>query len=218
MHRYRFMPQYNDRPHDPHVCACVCCVCITRTVRRAHACAPSVQACVRAPVRIQTHTHTHAHAHSHTQAHTTYISIYIQMKRCGYRYRHILHYTGWMVERLQAYMYASIMHVCDALLRITCLGLCTYIQHASDIPPIHACVHTPIRCGWRRRRLRSAAYQNKLSGALPAALGALTDLVALCARAPKPARRGRPGAAALPPSRCAHARVRRCAATWTRTA
>jgi hypothetical protein len=65
---------------------------------------------------------------------------------------------------------------------------------------------------------RSYAGENKLSGTLPAALGALTDLVALCARAPKPARRGRLGAAPLPPSRCAHARVRCCAATCKRTA
>ena len=59
-------------------------------------------------------------------------------------------------------------------------GPCAYIQHASDIPPTHARAHAD---SMRRETsaLRSAAGENKLSGTLPAALGALTDLVALCA-------------------------------------
>jgi hypothetical protein len=67
------------------------------------------------------------------------------------------------------------------------------------IPPTHARVHqlTSAR--------GSVAAFNKLSGALPAALGALTALVKLCAR-PLGARREGPARPA-PPHRCAHARA-----------
>ncbi len=64
-----------------------------------------------------------------------------------------------------------------------------------DKPPTHARAHAD---SMRRKTsaVRSSADGNKLSGALPAALGALTDLVALCARPPQSraagkARRGR---------------------------
>jgi hypothetical protein len=58
--------------------------------------------------------------------------------------------------------------------------------------------------------LRSTAYGNKLSGTLPAALGALTDLVYLCAR-PPPIPRGGEGPA-RPRSRRVGALTRACGA------
>ena len=69
-------------------------------------------------------------------------------------------------------------------------GLCAYIQHPSGhTTHAHACTR---RFDARlTSAFRSAAEGNKLSGTLPAALGALTDLVALCARAPKPAPAGK---------------------------
>ncbi len=90
-------------------------------------------------------------------------------------------------------MHDGIMNACDALLRITFLGPCTYIQHASGHTAHVCCAHAD---SMRRETsaVRSAADGNKLRGALPAALGALTDLVALCARSP-PIPRGGEGPA-----------------------
>jgi hypothetical protein len=59
---------------------------------------------------------------------------------------------------------------------------------------------------------------NHLTGTLPAALGALTDLVVLCGRPPQALRHG--DGPARPPLRRVGVltRVRCCAATWKRTA
>ncbi len=77
-----------------------------------------------------------------------------------------------------------------------------------DVPPTHERAHAD---SMRRltSALRSSAYRNKLSGTLPAALGALTDLVALCARPPIP--RGGEGPA-RPRSRRVGALTRACGA------
>jgi hypothetical protein len=79
VHGFRSIPQFNGRPYDPHVCARVHCVCITRTVRRTHACAPSVRACVRAPVCIPAHTHARllAHKRNNAFAHPGAYNIYL---------------------------------------------------------------------------------------------------------------------------------------------
>ena len=83
-------------------------------------------------------------------------------------------------------------------------GLCAYIQHPSGhTTHAHACTRRFDAAA--DVALRSAADGNKLSGTLPAALGALTDLVGLCARPPPrshaagKARRGRAPAESVRP-------------------
>ena len=77
-----------------------------------------------------------------------------------------------------------------------------------NVPPAHACTR---RFDARETSaLHSAARGNKLSGTLPAALGALTDLVALCAR-PAQIPRGGEGPA-RPRSRRVGALTRACGA------
>jgi hypothetical protein len=77
-----------------------------------------------------------------------------------------------------------------------------------DVPPTHTRAHAD---SMRRETsaVRSSAYENNLSGTLPAALGALTDLVVLCARPPIP--RGGEGPA-RPRSRRVGALTRVCGA------
>jgi hypothetical protein len=106
-------------------------------------------------------------------------------------------------------MHDGILTACDALLRITCPGPCIYIEH----PSAHT-THARARAhadSMRRKTsaFRSSAYRNKLSGTLPAALGALTDLDGLCARPPIP--RGGEGPA-RPRSRRVGALTRACGA------
>jgi hypothetical protein len=105
-------------------------------------------------------------------------------------------------------MHASIMNACDSLLRMTCLVRAPTYSIPLDIPPTHTRAHAD---SMRRETsaLRSGAEKNKLSGTLPAALGALTDLVALCARPPIP--RGGEGPA-RPRSRRVGAPTRACGA------